>query len=257
MATLPIRGAAVRALGLPLPPGRMPPLQRGRPLKRWRYVGVYGPELMLCVGDARVAGCRSAGGRWRCRTGRCARARRRAPRARRARVRRDVRSSSSCRGGAGRRGRLAARPLVHLDAQAGAASGARTVRRRRARVEVDGDAASSTSPPATTRATRLALVGRASAVAATAARVAWNLVDGVHDAPAPASARSGSTASRTRWRPARSPTTSPGWAGCASRQWGAREDHTNRLVLRSDYLQPFGSFTGSFPVASSSSRATG
>jgi hypothetical protein len=32
----------------------MPPLHRGRPLKRWRYVGVFGPELMLCVGEARV-----------------------------------------------------------------------------------------------------------------------------------------------------------------------------------------------------------
>ena len=26
----------------------------GRPLKRWRYVGVYGPELMLCAGSARI-----------------------------------------------------------------------------------------------------------------------------------------------------------------------------------------------------------
>src|SRR5918997_2056157 len=41
----------------PSPPAaRMAPLHRGRLLKRWRYVAVYGPELMLCVGDARVAG---------------------------------------------------------------------------------------------------------------------------------------------------------------------------------------------------------
>jgi Protein of unknown function (DUF2804) len=32
----------------------MPLMRRGRPLKRWRYVGVYGPEVMLCVGAARV-----------------------------------------------------------------------------------------------------------------------------------------------------------------------------------------------------------
>ena len=56
MASLPVRGAAVRRLGLPLPLERMPPLRRGRPLKRCRYVGVVGPELKLCVGDARVAG---------------------------------------------------------------------------------------------------------------------------------------------------------------------------------------------------------
>ena len=51
---LPARGAAVRGLGLPLPPQRMPRRQGARPLKRWRYVGVYGPDLMLCVGEARV-----------------------------------------------------------------------------------------------------------------------------------------------------------------------------------------------------------
>src|SRR3954451_22607450 len=25
-----------------------------RPLKRWRYVGAYGPDVMACVGDARI-----------------------------------------------------------------------------------------------------------------------------------------------------------------------------------------------------------
>ena len=39
---------------VPLPPVRMPSRRGTRPLKRWRYVGVYGPELMLCVGSARV-----------------------------------------------------------------------------------------------------------------------------------------------------------------------------------------------------------
>src|SRR5215208_2354255 len=56
MASLPIRGPEVRAAGLRLPPGRMPALHRRRPLKRWRYVAVYSPELMLCIGDARIAG---------------------------------------------------------------------------------------------------------------------------------------------------------------------------------------------------------
>ena len=45
-----MRGDGVAELDLALPPGRMPLLRRGRPLKRWRYVGVYGPELMLCAG---------------------------------------------------------------------------------------------------------------------------------------------------------------------------------------------------------------
>ena len=32
----------------------MPLVRRGRLLKRWRWVGVFTPELMLCVGDARI-----------------------------------------------------------------------------------------------------------------------------------------------------------------------------------------------------------
>ncbi len=51
-----MRGPEVRSLGLTLPPARMPLLKRGRPLKRWRYVALYRPDFMVCVGDARVAG---------------------------------------------------------------------------------------------------------------------------------------------------------------------------------------------------------
>lgn len=54
MGDLPLRGPTVRELGLALPPAPMPRWRAGRPLKRWRYVGVYTPELMLCVGDARI-----------------------------------------------------------------------------------------------------------------------------------------------------------------------------------------------------------
>jgi hypothetical protein len=54
---LPYRGDGTgRPEGLALPPGRMPRRQGRRPLKRWRYVGVYGPEVLLCAGVARVAG---------------------------------------------------------------------------------------------------------------------------------------------------------------------------------------------------------
>ncbi|MHB8664212.1 MAG: DUF2804 family protein [Acidimicrobiales bacterium] len=45
-----------RPTHLALPPGRMPLSHRRRPLKRWRYVGAYGEALMLCVGEVRVAG---------------------------------------------------------------------------------------------------------------------------------------------------------------------------------------------------------
>jgi hypothetical protein len=40
----------------PVPPARMPLVYRRRPLKRWRYVGVYGEEVMLCAGNVHVAG---------------------------------------------------------------------------------------------------------------------------------------------------------------------------------------------------------
>src|SRR6266511_819380 len=39
---------------LPLPPAYMPLFRGGRPLKRWRYVGVYDEALMLCAGTVRV-----------------------------------------------------------------------------------------------------------------------------------------------------------------------------------------------------------
>ena len=56
-SALPLRGdGTARPPGLPLPPGRMPLLRDGRPLKRWRYVGVYGPEIMLCAASVRIAG---------------------------------------------------------------------------------------------------------------------------------------------------------------------------------------------------------
>src|SRR5690242_2342584 len=54
MEGLPRRGPAVRDLGLPLPPDRMAVMRWGRPLKRWRYVGFYGPEVMVCAADVRI-----------------------------------------------------------------------------------------------------------------------------------------------------------------------------------------------------------
>jgi len=56
-AGLPLRGdGSVRPAGLVLPPARKPLLHDRRPLKRWRYVGIYGAELMLCAAAVRIAG---------------------------------------------------------------------------------------------------------------------------------------------------------------------------------------------------------
>jgi hypothetical protein len=48
---LPLRD---RPSGLPVPPSRMALLRDRRPLKRWRYLGLYGEELMLCAANVRV-----------------------------------------------------------------------------------------------------------------------------------------------------------------------------------------------------------
>jgi len=64
-AALPYRGefgtprpAALNALALP--PAAMPARQRWRALKAWRYVGVFGPELMICAAAARIGPARQS-----------------------------------------------------------------------------------------------------------------------------------------------------------------------------------------------------
>lgn len=46
--------------GVPLPPGTMPLLRGGRWLKRWRYVGIYASELSMCVGSVQVGPLRQS-----------------------------------------------------------------------------------------------------------------------------------------------------------------------------------------------------
>jgi Protein of unknown function (DUF2804) len=45
---------------LTLPPNAMPSHDGTRPLKAWRYVGVYGPEIMLCLAQARIGRARQS-----------------------------------------------------------------------------------------------------------------------------------------------------------------------------------------------------
>src|SRR5690242_13113048 len=51
---LPFRGTHLGDRQFPVPPSSMRRWRDGRPLERWRYVGVYGPDVMLCAGDARI-----------------------------------------------------------------------------------------------------------------------------------------------------------------------------------------------------------
>lgn len=64
-AGLPYRGrfGAARPAGLAglaLPPDPMPGRIGARPLKAWRYVGVFCPELMLCVATVRIGPARQS-----------------------------------------------------------------------------------------------------------------------------------------------------------------------------------------------------
>jgi len=51
-AGLPVRGQA--PVGLPVPPAKLPLLRDGRLLKRWRYVGLWSEQYMLCAARAQV-----------------------------------------------------------------------------------------------------------------------------------------------------------------------------------------------------------
>jgi hypothetical protein len=51
---LPWRGPGGGRPDLPLPPGPMPLVRHGTLRKRWRYVGFYGDDLMLCAAQVRI-----------------------------------------------------------------------------------------------------------------------------------------------------------------------------------------------------------
>jgi hypothetical protein len=57
---LPWRAAGPAAAGRPVDLERMPVLLGGRPRKRWRYVGAFGTRLMLCAGVVEVGVVRQA-----------------------------------------------------------------------------------------------------------------------------------------------------------------------------------------------------
>jgi hypothetical protein len=259
MAGPAIRGGDVRKLGLTLPPAPMRPWHGRRPLKRWRYVGVYTPELMLCVGDAKIGpvpqrwwAVALPGGELRERT-------------------------TFGAGGvdlSGSRVRVEATGVridLELDESAGVEvvtpvgdRGAYMWTRKQACVPVsgvvaldgvghaiDGDAGfvddSAGYHPRHTVWSWSAGVGTAT----DGRRVGWNLVTGIHDDPA--------TSERTLWidgepRPIAPVTFADDLSQVAGDgvdlrfgEWSSREHSTNALVMRSSYRQPFGSFSGSLP----------
>lgn len=225
----------------------------GRPLKRWRYVGAYGPELMLCVGDARIGPLRqrfwavaTADGRLRERTamvgsGRVA-----------------IRGSEIKIDARGVRARL------HVDEAGGVETlsphgGSYIWTRKQADVRVHGlieldgkrrqfEARGIVDDSAGYHARHTVWSWSAGVGTTTDGRAAaWNLVAGVHDDP--------HASERTVWIDGQPEEVGPvDFAADLSRvgelgftEWCAREDNTNALLLKSNYRQPFGTFKGTLP----------
>ena len=260
MDGLPARGTAARRLGLALPPGPMPLFRGGRPLKRWRYVGLYGPEVMLCAARARVgplrqeswaialpdgslrelttlrsAGLRLDGSRLEIRCG-------------------DVRAALQLEEGegvevvsrSGRRGYVWTRKQAGLPVRG-------TVEIAGRSFEVDGEGAVDETAGYHERHCTWAWstgVGRGE----DGERLAWNLAagTGVHDHPA-ASERTlwvdgrPTEVGAVRFAPDLRRISSADGGELAFAGWAAREDRTNTLLVRSSYRQPFGTFSGTLP----------
>jgi Protein of unknown function (DUF2804) len=244
MRDLPVRGDA-RGIGLPVPPARMPAIHKRRPLKRWHYVGVYRPDVMLCVGDARVAGIRQ---RWW------------------AVALPDGSLFEGSRGVHVDTRRVRVRGVLDLElsrphgVQVVSPHGRSyvwtlklapvhtrgTVTVAGQAFELDGDDGfvdESAGYHARHTAWRWSAgIGRAEDGRA----VAWNLVDGVHD---------GAASERTVWVDG-SPDEVPdqefakdlsGVGELRFRAWSVRKSSKNLLVMRNRYRQPFGEFSGRLP----------
>jgi hypothetical protein len=245
MRDLPVRGA-VREVGLRLPPARMPPAHRGRPLKRWRYVGVFRRDVMLCVGDACVAGMPQRWWAVALPDGALFEGRRGvAVDLQRARVRGVLDLELSRPAGVEvvsphGRSYVWTRKRAPVHVRGSVSAGGRTF-------ELDGDDGfvdESAGYHARHTAWRWSAgIGRA----ADGRAVAWNLVDGVHDAP--------EQSERTLWVDGEAREVAPQeFAADLSRvgeldfrEWSARESHVNLLLLRNRYRQPFGEFSGRLP----------
>jgi hypothetical protein len=243
-----------RLEGLALPPAPMPSHRGSRPLKAWRYVGVYGPELMLCVGSARIGRARQTfWAVW--------------DRDRRALYER----TSTGRGNEVQllpgRVRVRARD-VEIDLELDETDGIETVcpsgehyawTRKQGGIEASGivtvsgerrplDARAVIDDTAAyyerhTRWRWSAGVG----VARDGRALAWNLVDGVNDPPR--------SSERTIWIDGAASEPPPSaFGGELERVDGltftpeaVRQRRDNLLLVRSTYRQPFGTFAGRLP----------
>jgi Protein of unknown function (DUF2804) len=255
---LPVRGEAVRSLGLPVPPARMPMFRGTRPRKRWRYVGFYGPELMLCVADARIGPVPQ---RWWAVVlpdGQL--------------YERTTIGRGSVTVGSGVVRVEAAAVRIHLELEeSGGVEVASPTRaghyvwtRKQADVrtrgfveiegrrhEVDGVAFIDDSAGYHDRHSEWKW-SAGNGLTPDGRTVSWNLVTGVHDAP--------TQSERTLWlnrepaeigpvtfAPDLSSVSFAEGGALEFTEWAARAEDTNMLLMRSSYRQPFGTFSGTLP----------
>ena len=230
---------------LPLPPERMPGWRGRRPLKRWTWVGAFGPELMLCAAVARIGPATAAW--WAVWDGA------------------ELTQRSLRRAG----GMVVTPSRVEvpgvLSLEVGDAAPVEVVSphgaqyiwtRKRGGVRVRGtalgrevDAAGLVDESAGYHARHTAWLWSAGAgVLASGEPVAWNLVDGVHDSPV-ASERTVWVAGAPREVP---PQRFDGLAGVGALRFSAQATRARRerlVLMASDYEQPFGTFSGTVPGA--------
>jgi hypothetical protein len=259
---LPYRGRfgderPVALSALALPPAPMPGRAGLRPLKAWRYVGVFGPELMICLAAVRVGRARQSfwavwdrqAGRLHERTSLGAGDVRLAPGSARVSGRHvavsltleenagieTVCPSGAAYGWTRKQGGVRAHGMVQL-------AGGRQCR-------VDARAVIDDTSAYYERHTSwrwCAGVGTARDGRA----LAWNLVQGVNDPPA--------GSERTVWTDGEPAEVGPvcfaadlsGVGGLAFAAEATREHAENLLLVRSRYRQPFGTFSGSLPDGS-------
>jgi Protein of unknown function (DUF2804) len=242
---------------MPVPPARMPLWRDGRPLKRWRYIGAYGAELMLCAGDVRIGPLRQRF--WAAAT----------PDGRIAEHTAVFGSSGLVLAGdrvvidaARLRARLAVgeRPAVETLSPHGRSyiwtrkqggvpvSGLVELDGRPYQLDCEGVVDDSAGYHARHTAWAWSAgVGRSG----DGRRVAWNLVAGVHDDPR-ASERTvwvdGSPQEVEAVEFARDLSAIRSGSGeLRFAKWAVRENRTNAVLLRSWYRQPFGEFVGTLP----------
>jgi hypothetical protein len=229
-----------------LRPDPLPRWRGRRPLKRWRYLGVYGEELMACFGDVSIGGVPQAF--WAVWDGRALRERTVFRRGRVTVEDTAVRVAD---------GRLAAE--LELEAagepvEVRSPHGAQEIWTRKTPVRVRGAIGAATvdapglvdeSAGWHARVTRWTWSAGAG-VAHDGRAVWWNLVEGVHDAEA--------ASERTVWVGGEAREVDPvafdgldGVGGLRFTAEAERARHDRLVLLDSAYRQPFGRFTGVLP----------